>query len=30
MATKDGAFHVTVVPVGATVEDWILAGSSSI
>ena len=29
-AVKDGATHVSVKPVGATVEDWINAGSSSI
>ena len=29
-AIKDGPTHVSVLPVGATVEDWINAGSGSI
>ena len=29
-AVKDGATHVSVRPVGATMEDWISAGSGSI
>ena len=29
-AVKDGATHVSVRPVGATMEDWINAGSGSI
>lgn len=29
-AVKDGATHVSVRPVGATMEDWINAGSNSI
>lgn len=29
-AIQDGATHVSVKPVGATMEDWINAGSGSI
>lgn len=29
-AKKDGATHISVVPVNASVDDWIAAGSSSI
>lgn len=29
-AVQDGPTHVSVKPVGATVEDWINAGSNSV
>lgn len=29
-AKKDGVTHISVVPVNASVDDWIAAGSSSI
>ena len=29
-AVKDGKTHVSVMPVGATMDEWIAAGSDSI